>query len=350
MINRLLVLAVIGGLIPYDLCADPSPVFFGVSDSRNQLGINNTGIYGFYQEKERGWFWYEPEPPDISEEEEVVENKLPPVAPKENPPPKVSTKPEPPKPLSSAWFRENLTRYRDEAVDNPTADNVSRYLYLQRVMLDKASRFSEVSQKTVMADNLLDENQVRPVSTFGANAMDERAEQGTMKAAKQLAAKAGIWFFYSSTCDFCIKEAGVLKGLSHAYGFKILPIALDGLPLPNSPFPDFTIDMGQAKKLGVETTPALFLAKPGKDGDVIPLGQGLLAVDEVIKRAVVLGYQHGWLTEGEYNETLKANPILIDPRLMGTLSQEGANNDDGVLFERIKESLRKSRRNNRPDG
>ncbi len=330
--------------LPWALCAEePSAPFFGVSDSRETPG--QTGGEGYYRQKEKGWFWYEPDPEPVAE--------VPEQSPAPDPAPLRQTVQKPPQaqpmPLSSEWFRENLTRYRDRAVDDPSDQNVSNYLYLQRVMLDKAARFGEVSQKVVMGDPLLDENTLRPVSTFGANAMDERADKGMANAAKQLAEKAGLWFFYSSTCSFCVKEAGVLKGLSHAYGFKVLPIALDGLPLPGSPFPNFTADAGQARKLGVETTPALFLAKPGKDGEVIQLGQGLLAVDEIVKRAVVLAHQHGWLTDDDYNRTLKANPVWVGSDTLRTVSHQDAENTQ-LLVDKIKSSLRESQRQSRTDG
>ena len=344
MKNGLTLLVAALASLPWPLCAGETlPPFFGVSDSREMPG--QTGGDGYYRQKEKGWFWYEPDPEPVTE---VPGQVSPP-----DPAPLPQTVQKPPQaqpmPLSSEWFRQNLTRYRDKAVDDPSDQNVSNYLYLQRVMLDKAARFGEVGQRVVMGDALLDENTLRPVSTFGANAMDARADTGMANAAKQLAEKAGLWFFYSSTCSFCVKEAGVLKGLSHAYGFKILPIALDGLPLPGSPFPNFTADAGQARKLGVETTPALFLAKPGKDGDVIQLGQGLLAVDEIVRRAVVLAHQQGWLTDDDYNRTLKANPIWVGQDALRTVSPQEAD-DPQLLADKIKRSLRESQRQSRTDG
>lgn len=91
-------------------------------------------------------------------------------------------------------------------------------MYLQRVMLDKAEKFTRFAGGD--EPSRTHENSRRPIATFGAFAMDDMATQGTEKAAKKLAETAGLWFFYSSTCSFCVKEAGVLKGLMNAYGFK----------------------------------------------------------------------------------------------------------------------------------
>ncbi|POZ50667.1 conjugal transfer protein TraF [Methylovulum psychrotolerans] len=313
--------------------------FFGVSDER--VKATQLQPSAFYQQKERGWFWYE-DPEEEPVEEEPESKPLPEIKPLK---PEMAEKKDlpPVKPLSSEWFRANLTRFRDQAVDDPTPENVSQYMYLQRVMLDKAERFTDVTKQVVMADPLLDENSRRPIATFGANALDEQAELGLAKVAKQLSKEAGLWFFYSSTCTFCIKQAGVLKGLANAYGFKILPIALDGLPLPDNSFPNFTVDNGQSKKLGVDTTPALFLVKPGNNGDVIQIGQGLLSGDDIVKRAVVLGYQHGWIGDADYNGTLKAKPITVDQTTLQMLNDDDLNSP-GVLVSRIKENLRTQQR------
>lgn len=310
--------------------------FFSVSEGRG-LAASPVNDAVYYEGKERGWFWYE----DPELEEEPEEEIIPPPLPKEKKeeplPPSKKTEP---KPLSSKWFRENMEKFRDKAVDEPTSENVSVYMYLQRVMLDKAEKFTEVTQTTVMSDPVLDENSRRPTATFGAFAMDDKSTRGTEKAAKKLAEIAGLWFFYASTCEFCIKEAGVLKGLANAYGFKIMPIALDGLPLPGSDFKDFTIDRGQAKKLGVETTPALFLVKPGDNGAAIQLGQGLLSGDDIINRAITLSNQNGWLNKDEYNDTLKVNPMQVDTQTIQGLDEKSMSNPSEMV-KAIRANLRK---------
>jgi len=317
--------------------SDTGSTFFSVSDGRASAPSLNDSA--FYAAKERGWFWYE-EPAEEPDDEPA----LPPPAAKEKKvePEALAAQPvkQETKPLSAEWFRKNMEKFRDKAIDEPTSQNVSTYMYLQRVMLDKAEKFTEVTQQVVMSDPVLDENSRRPVATFGAFAMDDKSTQGTEKAAKLLAQRAGLWFFYSSTCTFCVKEAGVLKGLMNAYDFKIVPIALDGLPLPGGDFKDFTIDRGQAKKMGVETTPALFLVMPGPEGGVLQLGQGLLSGDEIIKRAITLSHQNGWLNEGDYNDTLKVKPLQVDNQTIQNIDDSVMNNP-GELVNTIRNNLRK---------
>jgi conjugal transfer pilus assembly protein TraF len=313
--------------------------FFGVSDGRGESSAHGSDS-PFYRDKERGWFWYEEAPEEMPASEPEPMALPEPVQEKRKEEPKPEKKPPGAKPLSAEWFRKNLEKYRDKAVDEPTDENVTTYMYLQRVMLDKAEKFTEVTQRVVMSDPVLDENTRRPIATFGAFAMDDRAKRGSDQAAKKLAEAAGLWFFYSSDCEFCVKEAGVLKGLMHAYGFKVLPVALDGLPLPGDSFPEFTVDRGQAKKMGVELTPALFLVKSGENGNAIQLSQGLLAGDEIIKRAITLAHQYGWLDNNEYQETLKVKPLQVNNETIRAID-ENVMDKPGELVKAIRENLRK---------
>jgi conjugal transfer pilus assembly protein TraF len=295
--------------------------FFDVSDGRAHY---DTGIEEpFFADKERGWFWYEESPPPIPPEAE--EPRLEPAISINNIKPQTPSK-KVEKPLSSEWFRIHMQSYRDAAIDNPTKENVSTYMYLQRVMLDKASRFSDMTNLVTMSDSILDENARRPIASFGSTAMDERSRDGVNQAAKKLAKTAGLWFFYSSTCQYCVKEASVLTGIAHAHGFKVMPIALDGAPLPNGLYPDFVTDKGQSSKLGVTATPDIFLVNPNHPNSVVHLGQGLIAGDDLVKRAITLAHESGWLNETEYRDTLKINPVSVTTEVINTVDEKTINN------------------------
>lgn len=109
----------------------------------------------FFHDKERGWFW----------REEFIEPPLPKPKKEKHPTPipaRDST--EEIQPLSVAWLRKNLEKYRDQAIDVPSPENVAAYFYLQRVMMDKAHRFTDVAHEVVISDPRLDENVRRPIS------------------------------------------------------------------------------------------------------------------------------------------------------------------------------------------
>ena len=180
--------------------------------------------------------------------------------------PLAETAPEGPKPLSAEWLREHIGAYRDAAIDDPTPENVALYLYLQRVALDKSSRFAAATQRAVQRDPFLDEITQRPTATFAANLVNRQTGDHRDQVLQRIAQSAGVLFFFRSDCPYCEAQAPLLRLLENRFGFAVLPVSLDGAPLPGGEFPQFRQDRGQAQALGVVSTPALFLVAPARCG------------------------------------------------------------------------------------
>ncbi len=270
------------------------------------LGLLSAGALsaapaGFYAGKSQGWFWYRhdptPPPPPAS-----VPPPLPTPAPAVAPPPE-SAAPQP-APLSAAWLRENLDRYRDRAIDDPTPENVAAFFYLQRVVLDKSSTFAKVAERVVQGNPDLDEITQRPTATFGANLANKTAGDARDAVLGRIAQHAVVWFFFRSDCPYCEAQAPLLDRMSQRYGFTVLPISLDGKPLPSGVFPTFRADSGQGRALGVRATPTMFLVHPDPDGPkVAPVAQGLLSLTQLQERFVTAAVTAGWITEAEATPT-----------------------------------------------
>jgi conjugal transfer pilus assembly protein TraF len=265
---------------------------------------------GFYFRAEEGWFWYEraPEPAVVPEPAPAPEPApLAEAAP--------TTEPEGPHPLSAQWLRERLGAYRDAAIDDPSPENVALYLYLQRVALDKSSRFAAATQRAVQLDPMLDEITQRPTATFAANLVNR--ESGAQRAAvlTELATRAGVLFFFRADCPYCEAQAPLLKLLQSRYGFDILPVSLDGAPLPGGEFPTYRTDAGQAAALGVVSTPALFLARP--PAGLVPLAQGLLSLAQLEERLILAAAEAGWISPAEHARTRAVTAELrLDPQAL----------------------------------
>src|SRR5450830_1648735 len=116
----------------------------------------------FIKDKEEGWFWYEREPDLIPE---VV--KKPVAAPPKAKPTPEAKKADPAKPsaLSVEWFQQEYPKILNAAIDDPTEENVRKYRYSTRVMLDKASNFTHVFQREALLDPLLDESVRSPFAS-----------------------------------------------------------------------------------------------------------------------------------------------------------------------------------------
>ena len=257
----------------------------------------------FFLDKERGWFWRESQPEPKKPEFIAPKPSNP------NPPPiqdfPNSSSPEA-SPFSAAWFRKNLEHYRDKAIDDPSAENVAAYFYLQRVMMDKANRFTDVARQVVMSDPMLDENQRRPIATFAANETNRLAGVTTERALNTVALQAGILFFFRSDCPYCHIQAPLLAVLEKRFGFKVYAVSLDGKPMPGDLYQDFHTDRGQANLLGVISTPAMYLMKP--PDDLLPLSQGALSLDELTGRILQAAHESGWIDDAVFDATRGQRP------------------------------------------
>lgn len=277
----------------------------------------------FFHEKERGWFW----------REEIIEPAKP--KPKqERQTTSVSTRDsiEQIQPLSVAWLRKNLEKYRDQAIDVPSPENVAAYFYLQRVMMDKAHRFTDVAHEVVISDPRLDENVRRPISSFAVQAANREASKTSQDSLSLIAKSTGILFFFRSDCTYCHLQAPLLNVLEERYGFKVYPVSLDGLPMPGGLYSDFHHDQGQAAQLGVQATPSLFLLNP--PGKVLPLSQGILSLDDLTNRILTVAHSEGLITDADYNTTRGQNAVspLSTSSLLTT---EGFPSDSAALISHL---------------
>jgi len=288
----------------------------------------------FYFRGEEGWFWYAEPPPEPEPEPPLEPEPAPAVSatPPAPPPPAELAQPAAPAPFSAAWYRANLPKYRDAALDHPTPANVAAYLYLQRVAMDQASRFTDVAQRVVWQDPYLDETVRRPLAEYAAAETSRQAAAARETLARDLAAQAGIWFFYRSDCPHCHLQATVLALLEQHFGFIVTAIALDGGALPDGRYPQFARDQGQAATLGVTTTPALFLVRP--PADVLPISQGALARDELLQRMLALAAQAGWISATDFERT---RPVKADWRLTAPAEMTPADwANPAALVEKIR--------------
>ncbi|MYM92701.1 conjugal transfer protein TraF [Duganella vulcania] len=293
----------------------------------------------FYVQKERGWFWREPEPEADGEHPA----KPQPVAPRPEPAPmqQKPAAPPTPAPFSTKWFRENLDKYREQAIDNPTKENVTAYIALQRVMLDKASTFSDVWQEVILQDTDFNESKRRPSSSAGSAALDEQALASKTHVAQAVAERVGVWFFFRSDCSACDVQLNALQGLAERYHFKVLPVSLDGRPLIRRPKMQFVADKGQANQMGVESLPSIFAVVP--PSSYVKLTEWVASTDELVERLLVVSKTLGLIDE----PTMASTRPVVQTKVS---SNFGRDMDQKILDDRqsltdyIRKEIRSSER------
>ena len=297
---------------------------------------------GFFGRAAEGWWFYNEALPEA--EPEVPELPPPstaptPEPPKEAEPPKAAKEPGGPAPFSAAWLRVEVPKAMERAIDDPTDENIRAYAYLQRLVMDKASKFGARAQRVIMADPLVDESMRRPRSSFAVQAVDFTAAQNVQATLKRIAESTGLLFFFRGDCPYCSAQAPLIQALSRQFGFRILPVSLDGQGLPNGEFPEFKPDQGQAVTMGVEQVPAVFMMRP-PDG-VAAVAQGLVSLEELQQRILLAAVNAGFLSEDELRGTRAAVPMpnLAD-RLPTAPGAEVDPQDPAALVDYIRRRVR----------
>lgn len=299
---------------------------------------------GYYGKKAEGWFWYQDPPVAEEKEPETPEQQKPeeaPVVVMKAPPaekqPADQVKVDGPPALSAAWFRENLQVYIDKAIDDPSPENVEAYFLLQRVMMDKAQAFTDMSQRVVLGDPILDEINRRSMDPSSSRLQETLSGKRREEALSKVLQKAGLAFFYRSDCELCANQGQILKFLIERTGIEVMAISIDGKPLPNGAFADnLIVDQGQAAALGVDEGPALFMLAPPDSW--VPLAYGAVTQEDVITRLLVIATEEGILSEEDFNRT---KPINVTASLASALPEDGSLPEDPAELIQYLRSLEK---------
>lgn len=229
----------------------------------------------FWIDNRRGWHFYED--PELPVE---------PVKPTVKEPAAAASQPKPdrrpPELVEFEQLQKRLEEYRNVAIMRPTEQNVRRYLELEASVVNRATYFSDVAQRVAWASPDLDVSvQGRPTNYKALQVYDEEKRSARTDNLAALAADHVVLFFFRSDCKYCHAFAPTLEAFSRKHGLKIMPVSIDGGPIPG--FTDYKVDNGISKKLGVQSVPATFLAKPFT-GDITTIGFGVLSEVELIER------------------------------------------------------------------
>ncbi len=182
-----------------------------------------------------------------------------------------------------AKMKEVLDEKKSKAIIYPTEANVRDYMQYQKMVLDKSSTFADVWRRVVWKNPSLDYTMKRPVSKMGKEAWIDNRNSDTIKTIKNINKRYGVFFLFRSDCPFCHKYSPILRSFQKKYKISIMAISMDGKSLPN--WPDFMVDRGHVKKMGLklQAVPATLLFDK-KTRKVIPIGFGVLSHSDLEER------------------------------------------------------------------
>lgn len=288
------------------------------------------GADGPYWDRARnGWHFYEPTPKPERKPE------LPSPQPRAQHQP-TQAKPLQPAPLSAEWIRQKLPEYRDRAIDDPTPENVELVAYLERLAMDKSEQYAKARTRVSMMNPALDETARSPISSLQQTAAKATRSVAKEAALATIAERAGLMYFYSSTCPYCARQEPILERVQANIGLSILPISLDGGPPPTWRHVDYVVNQHHAAELGVMVTPTLVVADT-VTGQLHNLAAGLRTDQEIETRLLELGVSNGWISQLEYENAVRGEPrrFITD----GLVADATVNADDPLaLLQHLREA------------
>lgn len=201
-----------------------------------------------------GWFFYKD--PIIEKEKDIEKEKETPI----HPPASVPNNPE-----TEELFTEKMNQkgqeFLSKAMQFPTSENIQNYMMWNKFMMDMSSNFAVAWQKELMQNPYLS-NEAAMADSVKDIAFHEKSKKNK-KIITDLAQKAGLFFFYTSTCPYCKRQVQHLKDFADTYGYEVKAVSLDGGILPE--LPNSLMDNGISLRLGINKVPAIFLAFPDEN-------------------------------------------------------------------------------------
>lgn len=183
-------------------------------------------------------------------------------------------------------IRKKLESLKAAAIVNPTKENVTAYLKYQKEQLDRSSVFADQYQRVTWQNSDLNYLLKRPTGTVAKQTWQANRETEIATNLKEnISENYGLFFFFRSDCVYCHAYAPIIKRFIERENITLMAISLDNKPI--SGFENFRKDSGQAKKLGINATPATVLFNK-KTGEVTTVGFGLITEDELAERMYLL--------------------------------------------------------------
>lgn len=266
----------------------------------------------FFYDKEEGWYWYQD--PETGEMRKLEPVELPtPSSSQARPTDAEYAKKHP---FSVQWVRVMLPRYLDNAWNDPSPENVQAYFLVQKFAMDRSQEFALNARKVILGNLLLDGSVSRPLSSIGVKSANTATVQARDNLLKKLKDKVGIFFFFKSTCPYCETQAPILRMAEVNLGFNVIAVSVDGGELKSAKFEKTYKDAGHAKRLGLESVPAIYLMNEKGEFDLIAASP--VSFDSLKERILVAAERQGWITKEEAEKTR----YTINPETRHNLSEE----------------------------
>ena len=198
-------------------------------------------VGNFLEGKYEGWYWYEDKKKEQEKDKEDIFNI-----------------PEHLHPIERIKLKQQ--RYKELeaiALENPTQENVAKFAKLHRLMLNQAGDFGGMWARVMQIYPEISDIGKYPTTQVGNQIYKDQRRQQQNQLLKKAAKKYGLFYFYKGDCRLCNEFTPVLLFFKDKYGFKLIPISVDGKK--HQELPNTKLNIDAARNLNLNSFPALYL-------------------------------------------------------------------------------------------
>lgn len=232
-------------------------------------------VADLYQRPPESWVWYKDDTP-------------PPEQPKEQPPAATPTAPAEGK--SAKQMLRELGEQMEEAealaVLNPTTENLQRSAELRKRVMALTQTYADRMEQFTWKNPDYDYTLERPMRTDGLFTANPIRRDKLMGSLKQAAGSNALVYVFRSDCPYCKKFTPLLKAFAEEHGFTVLTFSLDGIGVPEYPYPKRDLSMLRAKNMLPKVVPAVYVVNP-KTGNTETVGFGLMNMVDLENRVAL---------------------------------------------------------------
>lgn len=178
-------------------------------------------------------------------------------------------------------FHAYFENVKDEALEDPTEQNVDAYITLQGAIQNSAIAYQQSWQKDLLDHPQHNYELTHPTDSIANQIHSQATQQQQVAAVKAFAQSYGLVYFYYGSDAYAKSMAPSLQSFADQYGIALLGISMDGNML--SAISDNETNKSQAYRLHVQYFPALYLVNPST-GNALPVAYGFLAQDQLLQR------------------------------------------------------------------
>jgi len=245
--------------------------------------------------------------------------------------------------ITSQWLRENLPKLLDAAQDEPTYENVRRYMYAQRIMIDRANLFSNTYREVYLRETALNESLRRPASSLELTALNREIRKNRRQLFEDHYDDFGVFFFVSSNCQYCEQMVVVLDKLNRRYKLDILPVSVDGSTVQSSKFwADKTVydDGTLTSTMPIEITPTFYVINK-RTMSAIKMATGFATEDRFLDTLLSALNKLEVISNQSYQSTKQVKDIYLIPENTDngplTVNEDKLYSDSDYLSDMLRE-------------